>query len=56
MPPSHLTAPTMPRHADHLIAPQFLGRWSTRALRPRVTEAELLSCKPWGHDFLLPQP
>jgi len=34
----------MPRHADHPIAPQFLGRWSPRALRPEVTEAELLSC------------
>ena len=34
----------MPRHADHPIAPQFLDRWSPRALRPEVTEAELLSC------------
>jgi nitroreductase len=34
----------MTRQADHPIAPQFLDRWSARALRPEVSEAELLSC------------
>jgi nitroreductase len=34
----------MTRQADHPIAPQFLDRWSARALRPEVSEAELMSC------------
>lgn len=34
----------MSRSADHPIAPAFLERWSPRALRPVVSEAELLSC------------
>jgi nitroreductase len=34
----------MSRKSDHPIVPQFLNRWSARALRPEVTEAELLTC------------
>ncbi len=34
----------MSRKSDHPIAPQFLNRWSARALRPDVTDAELLTC------------
>lgn len=34
----------MTRHADHPVHPQFLERWSARALRPELSEAELLSC------------
>lgn len=34
----------MTRLADHWIDPQFLTRWSARALRPGLTEAELLRC------------
>lgn len=33
-----------PRLADHPIDPQFLARWSPRALRPELSEAELLRC------------
>lgn len=34
----------MTRLADHWIDPQFLTRWSARALRPGMSEAELLRC------------
>lgn len=34
----------MARTAEHPIDPQFLTRWSPRAMSPDVSEAELLSC------------
>lgn len=33
-----------PRLSEHPIAPQFLQRWSPRALRAELSEAELLAC------------
>lgn len=32
------------RHSEHPIDPQFLQRWSPRALNPALSEAELLCC------------